>query len=102
MMTSFLSLAAVRRDANAPSPHEGRAALHWQVGESPSADWAVREGQWKLIGRSRDTSSQDGKSPRLANFLVNIQTDPGEQTNLAEKHPDILKRLRRLHEEHLR
>lgn len=95
------SLAAVLRDAGAPSPHEGRA-LHWQVGEGPNADWAVREGQWKLIGRSRDTSGHDGKSSRLENILVNMQSDPGEQTNLADKHPEILTRLRKLHEEHLR
>lgn len=93
------SLAAVLRDAKAPSPHADDS-LHWQVGEGPNADWAVREGDWKLIGRTRDTS--DGRKPQpIADFLVNLATDPGEQTNLAEKHPDILTRLRKLHAEHL-
>lgn len=34
-------LAAALRDANALSPHESRA-LHWQVGEGPNADRALR------------------------------------------------------------
>lgn len=94
------SLDAVLLDANAPSPHNGHA-LHWQVGQGPNADWAVRDGDWKLIGRCRDTSSQDGKSLRLENVLVNLQTDPGEQSDLAEKFPEIVARLRNLHDTHL-
>lgn len=94
------SLAAVIQDAKVPSPHENHA-LHWQVGEGPQADWAVREGDWKLIGNTRDTSSNDGQSSRVAGFLVNLNDDPGETTNLAGKYPDILDRLRKLHQEHL-
>jgi arylsulfatase A-like enzyme len=45
------SLAAVLRDPKAPGPHEG-SALHWQVGEGRNADWAVREGDWKLRRRA--------------------------------------------------
>lgn len=95
------SLGAVLRDAKAPSPHENHA-LHWQVGDGPKADWAVRDGDWKLIGSSRDTSSNDGKTTRIENQLFNIRTDPGEQFDLAEKHPDILARLSQLHAQHLR
>lgn len=95
------SLAGILRDARGTTPHAGHA-LHWQVGQGENADWAVREGNWKLIGRCRDTSSQDGKATRLENFLVNLQTDPGEQTNMAEQHPELLSRLSKLHEEHLR
>lgn len=95
------SLATIIRDAKAPSPHE-KHALHWQIGNGPNADWAVRDGDWKLIGRSRDTSSSDGKSTQLENLLFNIAADPGERTNLAEQHPDILARLRQLHDEHLK
>ncbi len=95
------SLAAVIRDAKAPSPHENHA-LHWQVGAGHNADWAVREGSWKLIGHSRDTSSSDGKSTKLENLLFDLSRDPAEKINLAEKHPDILVRLTKLHDEHLR
>lgn len=94
-------LASVIRDAKAPSPHENHA-LHWQVGAGPNADWAVREGDWKLIGSSRDTSSSDGRSTRIENLLVNMKVDPGETTNLADKHPDVFSRLRKLHDAHLR
>ena len=94
------SLAAVLRDAKAPSPHENHA-LHWQVGDGPKADWAVRDGDWKLIGSSRDTSSNDGKTTRIENQLFNLRTDPSENTDLSAQHPDILARLSKLHAEYL-
>jgi arylsulfatase A-like enzyme len=93
------SLAAVVRNPDDTSLHTQRL-LHWQVGAGPNAEWAVREGDWKLIGNTRDTS-QGGRAERISLFLVNLQDDPGEHTNLAEQHPDIVARLQRLHEEHL-
>lgn len=93
------SLVATIRDAQAPSPHE-KHALHWQVGTGPNADWAVREGDWKLIGHTRDTT--DGRQPvTLKNLLFNLQVDPSEATNLAEQHPDITARLQKLHDSYL-
>lgn len=94
------SLVAVIRDAQAPSPHENHA-LHWLVGGAKNPDWAVRQGDWKLIGNTRDTSSNDGQNIRVENMLVNLKDDPAEKTNLADKHPDIAARLRELHEGHL-
>jgi arylsulfatase A-like enzyme len=93
------SLVKVIHDAAAASPHANHP-LHWQVGAGPNADWAVRDGDWKLIGRTRDTS--DGRQPSpVSNFLVNLKSDPGEITNLAGQHPDIVARLRKLHDAHL-
>jgi arylsulfatase A len=93
------SLAAVIRDADAPSPHEGHP-LHWQVGAGVNADWAVRDGDWKLIGQTRDTS--DGRQPiKLTSYLVNLRTDPAERTNLAEQFPEVVARLQALHDTHL-
>ena len=92
------SLVQVLRDSKAASPHEGRA-LHWQVGTGVKADWAVREGDWKLIGKSRDTTN--AKAQPVETFLVNLKDDPGERSNVADKHPDVVMRLRRLHEEYL-
>ena len=94
------SIVPVLRDVAAPSSHQNHA-LHWQIGAGPKADWAVREGDWKLIGNSRDTSGADGKSTRIENLLLNIKDDPGEKTNLADQHPEIVTRLRKLHDEHL-
>lgn len=93
------SLVGVLHDPTAPEPHAGHA-LHWQVGTGPNAEWAVREGDWKLIGNTRDTT--DGRRPTTVSlFLANLKSDPGETHNLAPQHPDMLERLRKLHETHL-
>ncbi len=93
------SLVGVIHDGRAAGPH-AKHALHWQVGNGPNADWAVREGDWNLIGRTRDTS--DGHKPvPVSNFLVNLKADPGETSNLADQHPDVVARLRKLHDQHL-
>jgi arylsulfatase A len=94
------SLVPVLESATAPGPYKGRT-LHWQVGRGPNASWAVRKGDWKLLGNVRDTT--DGRSPgeRIPLFLANLKDDPGETTNLADRHPDLVNRLRQLHEQHL-
>jgi arylsulfatase A len=93
------SLSAVIRDAQLPSPHVDHP-LHWQVGNGPNADWAVRDGDWKLIGRTSDTT--DGRKPlTVSNFLVNLQTDSAERTDLSDQHPEIVSRLQELHETQL-
>jgi arylsulfatase A len=93
------SLAPALRDAKVASPH-AKTALHWQTGNGNNAQWAVREGDWKLIVNSRDTGSRDGMQVPL--FLANLRQDPGEKANLADKHPDIVARLRQLHNDHLK
>lgn len=103
-----LSLANVLESATAPSPHK---ALHWYVGnpqEGPGSavQWAVREGDWKLMGDVRDTTlgvrdpaQGISEPPAEPLFLANLANDIGERTNLAAKHPEIVARLRRIHEE---
>jgi arylsulfatase A-like enzyme len=94
------SLVKVIAAANAPSPHDGRA-LHWQLGEGAKAEWAVREGDWKLVGRTRDTT--EGRRIKTVEiFLANLKDDPGERTNLAANHPEKVARLRQLHENYLK
>jgi arylsulfatase A len=84
------SLVPVLQSADAASPHP---VFHWQLGNQ----WAAREGDWKLIVNARDT---DGKpvpeSERT--FLANLRLDPGERRNFAGEQPDLVKRLRDLHE----
>lgn len=94
------SLVKVLADSEHPSPHENRP-LHWQVGLGPNADWAVRLGEWKLIGNARDTGSTATNQDRIPLFLVNLNSDSGETTNLAEEHPEIVQRLQTLHNHHL-
>lgn len=95
------SLVKVLREAEAPSPHE---VVYWQMGRGERAQWAVREGAWKLIGNPRDTARGDrpalGKGERL--FLSNLELDSAENRNLAGEHPDRVRRLEKLYREWLR
>lgn len=84
------SLVPVLRSGEEPGPHE---VLHWQVGQQ----WAVRQGEWKLLHQPIDPTSAQ-KVELLENrwFLANMVADPGERTNLASRHPEVLARLRKL------
>lgn len=54
--------------------------------------WAARKGKWKLLGNPYDTSQRAYTfSEKL--FLVNLEEDPGEKNNLAEKYPEKVKEL---------
>lgn len=69
------------------------------INHSQDGYFAIREGQWKLIfaahsgGRSKpkpDEAKALGLPPLQ---LYDLTTDPTEQTNLVDKHPDIVARL---------
>jgi arylsulfatase A-like enzyme len=87
------SLIEVLADANAPSPHD---VIHWQVGEGGGAQWAVRQGEWKLIGNPRIEGEKFGPDDRL--FLTNTAQDPSEAANLAGQYPQVVERLKKQHE----
>jgi arylsulfatase A-like enzyme len=94
-----VSVAAVLTD-DAPAP---RDRFYWQLGRGSNPQWAVRDGPWKLIGNPVDTSEpqrQRENGGRLAEklFLVNLESDPGERTNLADAHPGVVQRLKELRE----
>ncbi|MEM1097103.1 MAG: sulfatase-like hydrolase/transferase [Bacteroidota bacterium] len=87
------SLAPVLNDAEAASPH---AQMHWFWATNPDDGfWAVREGPWKLLGNPWDPTGPG----RLANrrYLVNLDDDPSEATNLINAHPDVAEHLEGLH-----
>ncbi|NIA13146.1 MAG: sulfatase-like hydrolase/transferase [Nitrospiraceae bacterium] len=88
-------ISSVIRSGDAPTPHE---VLHWQTGLGREAAWAVREGDWKLIVNSRDTTDGKAKTPPVRLFLANLAEDVGEQRDFAESNPEKVERLRRLHE----
>lgn len=92
------SLRDVIKSAQALSPHD---VIHWHVGRGENAQWAVREGDWKLIGNPRDTSDKAPLSEADSLFLSNIARDPSELKNLAAENPDIVKRLKLLYDEWL-
>ena len=60
--------------------------LHWEH----KGRWAVREDRWKLV--------KDGKEL----LLSDIEVDATETINLSGEHPDIVKRLKQLHETWIR
>lgn len=85
------SIAEVIASADAASPHE---SLCWQSDKQ----WAVREGDWKLVVNG-PASIQDGSEiPAQEVFLSNLADNPGESNNLAAEKPEIVERLTRIHE----
>jgi arylsulfatase A-like enzyme len=94
------SLATVLTQPEAATPHE---TFVWESGRGAKGpQWAVRRGDWKLIGNPRDTSEPDRKLPlhpqRDARFLVNLSQDIGETKNLAADHPDVVAEMEAIYE----
>lgn len=80
------SLLPILRDATAPDAYGG--VLHFAWGDS----WAVRDGDWKLIGSKLEQSDK----PKLE--LYRLTDKQPEQKDYSTEHPEILDRLRTLHE----
>lgn len=55
--------------------------LFWAFGNA----WAIRDGNWKLIDASKGRNSKPE--------LYNLDTDPGETTDLAKDHPERVKEM---------
>ena len=91
------SLAPLLLGKVARGPH---GILHWQLGTGGRAQWAVRDGDWKLIGNVRDTSNPKpvGAAVAARLFLSNTGRDPGELKNYASEHPEIVTRLKAVHD----
>ena len=87
------SITAVIRSEKVPTPHE---VLHWYVSED---QWAVRQGDWKLIGNVVEPSGGTLSAADKQLFLANIARDASEARNLAKDHPEVVERLLRLHQE---
>lgn len=92
------SLAPVLQSADAPSPHK---RFHWMWQDQ----WAVREGDWKLIGKGRDTTGLKSRhAPRKEMgelYLANLADERPESVNHLSARPEIVARLKKLHEEWL-
>ena len=87
------SLTEVIDSATAASPHN---VLHWQTGIGEKSPWAVRQGDWKLLGHPSDP--RPGAEPIADSlFLVNLRDDLGESTNVSEQFPEKRDALLELH-----
>ena len=87
------SLGKVIQSDTAKSQH---SEFHW-MGTGNNPQWAVREGDWKLIGNPRDPTVASPLSKDNKLFLVNLSIDVGEKNNLRNTHPDQLNRLKAIH-----
>ena len=83
------SLLPILKSAEAPCPYGGVLHFAWRN------DWMVRDAEWKLIGKG----SRDGKEPRLS--LHRLTGDEPEVKDYAAEKPELVKRLRAMHEEWL-
>jgi len=66
------------------TPHD---ILFWGLGQQRAARW----GKWKLILDPQLDFSQKSSEPL---HLYDLESDPGETTNLAGLHPDIVADLK--------
>ena len=81
------SLMPVIKNAKAKSQHN--EIFSWQHGNQ----WATRNGKWKLLGNPVDKTNKAPLTDDDKIFLVNLETDTGEMTNLAKKYPEKVKQL---------
>lgn len=77
------SLVPIINDSKQNTAHT--TGYCWKFNEM----WVARKGNWKLIGNPYDSSMKDYKF-NSKRWLVNLENDPGEQINLADKYPNMV------------
>jgi arylsulfatase A len=90
------SLMPIIKSASAPTQHDV-LYFHWGNPKAPEPQWAVREGNWKLVVNAADTEHKSKVQGDEKIFLSDMSRDVTERNNLAKDHPDIVKRLTDMH-----
>jgi arylsulfatase A-like enzyme len=89
------SLTDVIASDEAKSPHN---EFFWLLGRGPRAQWAVRKGDWKLLGNPTDKTDRRNEPKLEKRFLVNLAEDIGETKNVAKDHPEVVSELEQIME----
>lgn len=89
------SLMSVIENTEAKSQHN--EIFSWQHGKQ----WATRSGKWKLLGNPVDKSNKAPLTEEDKLFLVDLEIDPGEMTNLAKDKPEQVRKLKAQYEKWL-
>ncbi len=88
------SLRSVIDSPTTKSPHE---QLYWLLGKGEGAQWAVRQGSWKLLGNPKDPRQPKALGDEDQLFLVNLDDDLSESKNVAQQHPQKVAELKAIH-----
>lgn len=82
------------------TPHE-KPLRPSMIVHSPNGNFAIRSGRWKYIeGVPSPTLKRIPRRAELHAQLYNLRDDPGEQHNVINEHPEIVKRLASLLKQH--
>lgn len=84
------SIVPLINDKNAPTPHD---VLHFDFTDQ---EWAVMQGDWKLLYNAIDVKPNDKNETIEGLFLSNIALNPSEQTDYQKQHPEKVKELQAL------
>jgi arylsulfatase A len=77
------------------------------VHHSVNGSFAIRQGKWKLAfcpgsgGWSFPRPGRDSANELPALQLFDLEADPGEETNLYDKHPEVVRKLTALMEKYV-
>ncbi|MEP6700443.1 MAG: sulfatase, partial [Bacteroidota bacterium] len=89
------SLVKIIKSSTAASLHD---IFFWQSGGGDSPQWAVRQGDWKLIHNPiGDKAPEAGNEKKI--YLFNIKNDVGEKVNESKQHPEIVSLLTQKYQE---
>lgn len=83
------SLVEVINSSKASSPHD---TFVWQSGGGESPQWAVRQGDWKLLHNPMGDKLSDAENGQKL-YLFNLKNDVEEKKNESKQHLEIVDAL---------